>query len=263
MVIRKALLVGINYIGTSNKLFGCINDVNNMKSYLLDNGYIEDDIQILTDETPVKPTKKNLLNALFQLVISYSDKLFFHYSGHGTRIFDANGDEADKNDEAIVPLDFAQEGIIIDDQLRGILCCMSPKSTMTIVLDSCHSGTCMDLAYTIAMQKKTIKKIVKGKPINTIVEQWDFIKDNRNVETPGNVILLSGCMDAQYSADTFEDGQSQGAMTCCLLRTLPKAKNLLELLLLLRRELERSGYKQTAFLSSGKALPLHSAVHFC
>src|SRR3989304_7039183 len=262
MTTGKALLVGINYIGTSNKLYGCINDVNNMKSYLLEHNYTEDDIQILTDETPDKPTKKNILNSLFQLVISDSNRLFFHYSGHGTRISDTNGDEADKNDEAIVPLDFAKEGIIIDDQLRGILSCMSPKSTMTIVLDSCHSGTCMDLAYTIAMRKKTIKKIIKGKSINSIVEQWDFIKDNHYVETPGNVTLFSGCMDAQYSADTFEDGQAQGAMTCCLLRVLPKAKNLLELLLLLRQELERSGYKQTAFLSSGKASPLHSAVNF-
>src|SRR3989304_4982196 len=199
MTTGKALLVGINYIGTSNKLYGCINDVNNMKSYLLEHNYTEDDIQILTDETPDKPTKKNILNSLFQLVISDSNRLFFHYSGHGTRISDTNGDEADKNDEAIVPLDFAKEGII---------------------------------------------------------------KDNHYVETPGNVTLFSGCMDAQYSADTFEDGQAQGAMTCCLLRVLPKAKNLLELLLLLRQELERSGYKQTAFLSSGKASPLHSAVNF-
>ena len=31
---KKALLVGINYLGTSNALAGCINDVNNVNAYL-------------------------------------------------------------------------------------------------------------------------------------------------------------------------------------------------------------------------------------
>ena len=32
--MRRALLVGINYTGTSNQLYGCINDINNVGSYL-------------------------------------------------------------------------------------------------------------------------------------------------------------------------------------------------------------------------------------
>ena len=32
--MRKALLVGINYIGTRNRLNGCINDINNIGAYL-------------------------------------------------------------------------------------------------------------------------------------------------------------------------------------------------------------------------------------
>lgn len=31
---RKALLIGINYYGTSNELRGCINDVHNMRQFL-------------------------------------------------------------------------------------------------------------------------------------------------------------------------------------------------------------------------------------
>ena len=37
---KRALLVGINYYGTNNKLNGCINDVENINNFLLKNGYI-------------------------------------------------------------------------------------------------------------------------------------------------------------------------------------------------------------------------------
>ena len=34
--MKKALLIGINYTGTANELNGCINDVMNMKTALID-----------------------------------------------------------------------------------------------------------------------------------------------------------------------------------------------------------------------------------
>lgn len=32
---KRALLIGINYTGTANALNGCINDVNNVKQFLI------------------------------------------------------------------------------------------------------------------------------------------------------------------------------------------------------------------------------------
>ena len=57
---KKALCIGINYIGSRYKLSGCINDVNNIKSKLMSNyGFIEKDILVLTDDptNKIKPTK--------------------------------------------------------------------------------------------------------------------------------------------------------------------------------------------------------------
>jgi len=45
---RKALFVGINYKGQQGELRGCINDVNNIKSFLTSN-YRIDEILVLTD----------------------------------------------------------------------------------------------------------------------------------------------------------------------------------------------------------------------
>jgi len=84
---RKALLVGINYFGQRGQLRGCINDVRNMSSYLVEHfGYKREDMVILTDDqqNPMsQPTKQNVLRAMHWLVKDArpNDSLFFHYSG--------------------------------------------------------------------------------------------------------------------------------------------------------------------------------------
>jgi len=84
---RKALLVGINYFGQRGQLRGCINDVRNMSSYLVEHfAYKREDMVILTDDqqNPMsQPTKQNILRAMHWLVKDArpNDSLFFHYSG--------------------------------------------------------------------------------------------------------------------------------------------------------------------------------------
>ena len=58
---------------------------------------------------------------LLELIISDAKTLFFHYSGHGSYIKDENGDEVDGKDECLCPIDYAYSGMIIDDEIKGIL----------------------------------------------------------------------------------------------------------------------------------------------
>jgi hypothetical protein len=89
---RKAVLVGINYIGQSASLSGCINDVRNMESFLREWGFGDPYIRVLTDddesEPYSQPTKANILRDLRWLVESAKpgDSLFFHFSGHGSYV---------------------------------------------------------------------------------------------------------------------------------------------------------------------------------
>jgi uncharacterized protein YbjT (DUF2867 family) len=54
----------------------------------------------------------------------------------------------DGYDETLVPLDYATEGQIRDDDLLKSLVCAMPKGvTMTCLFDCCHSGTVLDLPY--------------------------------------------------------------------------------------------------------------------
>lgn len=84
---RRALLIGINYLGQRGQLAGCINDVTNMLAYLTGYfGYKREHVVVLTDDQqrPTgQPTKQNILRAMHWLVEDArpDDSLFFHFSG--------------------------------------------------------------------------------------------------------------------------------------------------------------------------------------
>mmetsp|Transcript_9724 Transcript_9724/g.20148 ORF Transcript_9724/g.20148 Transcript_9724/m.20148 type:complete len:301 (+) Transcript_9724:206-1108(+) len=157
---RRAVLIGINYEGQQGQLSGCHNDALNIKKHLIKHeGFKEKDMLILMDDgRHHQPTKKNILEA-FDRIVEYSkagDVVFIHYSGHGGRVRDTSGDEADGYDETLIPLDFKRAGQILDDDLyKRLVLRMSKDVTVVVLMDSCHSGTALDLPYEInATQSK-------------------------------------------------------------------------------------------------------------
>ncbi|KIJ11955.1 hypothetical protein PAXINDRAFT_15138 [Paxillus involutus ATCC 200175] len=80
---KKALLIGINYIGQEAALQGCIEDVDRMKKFLLSRGYKEEDMVMLKDDSQdrrKRPTRQNIFDAMQWLVkdAGPNDFLFFH-----------------------------------------------------------------------------------------------------------------------------------------------------------------------------------------
>lgn len=149
---KIALLIGINYVGQSGELSGCHNDVLNMVEYLKDvHGFEDESITLLMDDGEnTAPTKKNIANAYRKLTrdAEAGDCVYLHYSGHGVRVTDRDGDEEDGKDECLVPVDFQTKGIISDDALVKIL--VKPLKAgvfVTSLMDCCHSGTILDLPY--------------------------------------------------------------------------------------------------------------------
>eukprot|EP00252_Welwitschia_mirabilis_P005321 TRINITY_DN15823_c0_g1_i1.p1 TRINITY_DN15823_c0_g1~~TRINITY_DN15823_c0_g1_i1.p1 ORF type:complete len:419 (-),score=74.70 TRINITY_DN15823_c0_g1_i1:373-1629(-) len=146
---KRAVLVGINYPGTKAELKGCVNDVNRIYSSLINRyGFSEDNIEVLidTDESYKQPTGKNIRKALERLVCDAKpgDVLFFHYSGHGTRLPAETGDQDDTGyDECIVPCDM---NLITDDDFRDLIDKVPRDCLFTIVSDSCHSGGLIEKA---------------------------------------------------------------------------------------------------------------------
>lgn len=229
-MVKKALLIGINYIGSEYELNGCINDIKNLKLFLIENcNYKDDNIIILTEENEFKPTMENIKNKINWLISNNNpgDTLVFHYSGHGSNIKDVNKDETDKKDETIIPLDFETKGDITDDWLfANMVSKIEENVNLYCFFDCCHSGTIIDLKYNY--RSKCKPKVSKKKIINYDTSQWSdsFIFDiERSNEVKGNVIMLSGCEDRETSADAVIQNKDQGAFTFCLIETL---KNNLE-----------------------------------
>jgi len=150
---RRALLIGINYVGQQGELSGCHNDVLNMIEYIKDvHGFEDENITVLMDDGEhTDPTKDNMMAAYEKIVAESEsgDAIYLHYSGHGGRIKDDDAnEEADGHDETLIPLDYATNGIIRDDDLfTTIIKPLKEGVCLTALMDCCHSGTVLDLPY--------------------------------------------------------------------------------------------------------------------
>lgn len=250
---KKALLIGINYKNTSSELMGCINDVDNVKDVLI-NVFKYDTIKILTDDTIDKPRKDTILRNIDWLMENNNpgDELYFHYSGHGSWVYDCSGDEHDNKDECLVPLDYSTYGLILDDVLQEKIVKKLPKDVkMTIVMDCCHSGTALDLKYECELDSN--KK--------------DFIKrENPNYPNVNNLMMISGCRDNQTSADAYISSTFQGALTHTFLKVLKNNNYKITNELLLKQihhELKIGKYTQKPVLTSGSEINLNDFFSLC
>ena len=92
--VKKALLIGINYRdedGAATEhyapLAGCHNDVDNMRRFLLRQGFLVDNITVMKDlpniDSSLQPTSANIRERMGLLVSGAQahDSIFFFYSG--------------------------------------------------------------------------------------------------------------------------------------------------------------------------------------
>jgi len=260
---QKALLIGCNYKGTASELHGCINDVKNIKQFLLtERGYKEAEIRVMTDEsTDPKniPNRDNMIEAFKWLVKANvaGSKLFLQYSGHGGQQYDSSSkpDEVDRLDETICPLDYASKGQIIDDDIKTLL--ITPLKAgvdFFFLCDACHSASMLDLKYNYK--------------INTAGTEttYSIISNSNYLSTKAKVVTISGCLDSGTSADAFINMKSQGALTYSFLKAfadLKKAnvpvtcKRLMKNILIY---LKQNNYEQIPQISSGGFMDLGALI---
>ncbi|GER49404.1 metacaspase 1 [Striga asiatica] len=218
---KKAVIVGVSYRYSRHELKGCINDAKCMRHLLINKfRFPESSILMLTEEEtdPYRiPTKQNMRMAMFWLVqgCQAGDSLVFHYSGHGSRQRNYNGDEVDGYDETLCPLDFETQGMIVDDEINASIVRPIPHGAkLHAIIDACHSGTVLDLPFLCRMNRS-------GQYI------WEDHRPRSGVwkgSNGGEVISFSGCDDDQTSADTSALSKitSTGAMTFCFIQAIER-----------------------------------------
>src|SRR6266496_985705 len=149
---KWALLIGIDRYRSPevNPLRGAANDVERMKHLLVTKfEFPEQNVMVLTNE---QATHAAIVRAIQQHLIANAQKgdiVVIHFSGHGSQMRDISGDETDGMDETLVANDSRLPNIfdISDDEINGLLTKLGEKTdNVTLILDSCHSGTGMRAA---------------------------------------------------------------------------------------------------------------------
>ncbi|WP_017718767.1 caspase family protein [Kamptonema formosum] len=152
---KLALLVGINSYPSPRALKGCVNDTELQRELLIYRfGFNPKDIYTLLDE---KATRDGILTAFEEHLIKQAkpgDVVVYHYSGHGSRIFDPDpifrevGNPKQLNGtfvpvDGTLPVGYPEKGGPVKDIMgHTLFLLMSALQTenVTAVLDSCHSG---------------------------------------------------------------------------------------------------------------------------
>lgn len=249
-MVKKALLIGINYYNTQNELHGCIDDIVNMRNALIDAySYPASNIVMLRDDNQSGlPTRANILAQLSALVQQSGslEEIWIHYSGHGSYVADKNGDEiASGRDSTIVPCDFLTNGFIIDDEIVALLKQVKSTCRAILLFDSCFSGSVCDLPWSF--------EYLYGNMFSR------NLVDRVTLSHP-NIYMMSGCKDSQTSADVYVASKKEyaGAFTNAFLECLRASGHDTNILALYRAicvYLQQVGQSQKPLLSSSNMMP--------
>jgi hypothetical protein len=184
-----------------------------------------ENITVLKDD---QATRAGILQAFRAKLIARAGKddiVVFHYSGHGSRMIDVSGDEIDGWDETIVPQDSRQAGVfdISDDVLNGLLQELSSKTkNITLVLDSCHSGSA-------TRGGAPIRRIPDDTRTPPAPATW--ARGTRGAGPPSghfrpadaSYAVVAGCGPGELSNEYEAEGEAHGALTYFFARALGRA----------------------------------------
>lgn len=209
---KKALCVGINDypFGEENDLRGCVNDANDWAT-LLENHFAFTDVKQLlnSDATKAKVITgiKDLLNGA-----KAGDILVFTNASHGTYLADTDGDE-DKYDEAICPYD-TDSNLLVDDELRNLFKNIPKGVQLSVISDSCHSGSVTRVMVNEYRRNRQLNpRVFGGKELSPNDLRTARAKKEKYPESGMKEILLSGCKSNQTSADAYINNDYHGAMS--------------------------------------------------
>lgn len=148
---KLALLIGINNYQTGENLKGSITDIYLQRELLIHRfGFHPQDILLVSDESEIKPTRAGILQAVEEHLIQQAkpgDTVVYHFSGHGSQVFDQHSPLLENLNSTFVPSDRTISVVnnqpkVSDITGKTLFLLMSAINTenLTVVLDSCYAG---------------------------------------------------------------------------------------------------------------------------
>jgi uncharacterized caspase-like protein len=229
---KRALLIGINEYSAFRprvardqnagrqswpNLRGTVNDVEALRETLVAL-YAFDPREIVT-LTDRKATRQAILRAIEEHLLEGTKKgdvIFFYFSGHGSQVRNLLSGEADRLDESLVPAD-AHRGApdLRDKELRRLFNRILDRGArLTVVLDSCHSGSGVR-GLPDGGRPKGLEPDLR--------DAADGADAGPSPEERG-ALVLAAAQDDEPAWETWdEQGRPRGAFSLALLRALRDA----------------------------------------
>lgn len=205
-IIRLAFVVGIDEYQSVRGLSGAVNDARRIVQTIEGSGAgkfpRENICLIVNDEATYSGFKQAFQSAFIDRItdLGETDKLevLFYYAGHGSRLVDDNGDEPDGVDETLVLHDsFSatpsepdwQVPQLRDDEFNAMLTELYELApNLTVILDSCHSGSgTRDVGFDAKQRFVRTDQLDRSSPI----------------EAPGNLTQDGAHGFAEFTPQTF------------------------------------------------------------
>jgi len=201
-------------------------------------------------------TKQGIVNDFAKLTARCKpgDIIYIHFSGHGQRMTDVDGDEKDGYDESWIPYDayksYCQqdhgEKHLCDDEIGRMLTLIREKvgerGNIIVTVDACHSGDSTrdlndDTVNVRGVFEDFVIPVVKRGSARQIEERW---------------LTLSACLSNQLNQE-HPSGYGKLTYGICTLWREMKEKNNAEVLSIITRYMKRKGvrgkYPQTPILT--------------
>src|ERR1043166_530456 len=202
-----------HYQGWDGQLAACEADAKDMYALAVKQGFTATK-PLLTKSATTAALTDALKEAAGKL--GKGDILFLTYSGHGGQVKDRNGDEtADDMDETWVLYDRQ----FVDDELYDLWGTFKPGVRILVLSDSCHSGTVV----------RNVPPFIDGGPRHRAMPRDGGVRVEKandklyraiqashpgaeNAKVRATVLLISGCMDNQFSQDGLKNGAFTGML---------------------------------------------------
>ena len=222
-----ALCIGINdYPGTDSDLSGCVNDAEDWSAVLTERGFA---LRQLID---AQATKAVMVAAIADLIDAArsGDTVVITYSGHGTWVPDASGDEADGRDEGLCPHDVADGQVLLDDEIAALFAQRAAGVRVVLISDSCHSGSVTRDGATTAEPGQPRARFLPpevwaGTSVPACAGAGRVARGGGGFggfTRLGGDLLMAGCRDSEFSWDTQFAGRPNGAFSYYALKTLAR-----------------------------------------
>lgn len=227
---KRALVVGISAYSTNGyRVWQDIHgaeDAGLLKPALEQKGFT---VATLLDKDA---TYEGILSALETFIrrTRRGDVVYLHFSCHGQPVEDGlklgypQGDEADRWDESLVPIDAGREYAamgyrgdkhIVDDELqtyvRRLRKALTSKGVLYVVVDACHAGNMERDGF------ETVRGTNEGLAKNPLhkYKQSDFVKRGRVERSPqlAPALFVEACESHQRNQEIRFQGREYGALS--------------------------------------------------